>query len=126
MRIERWVGRWIMTVGVLHLPVALVKHHAAWRDVAAAGVFDVVQGHVARGHAAWFLVAGLLLLLLGAQIDAMEGARLRPPRWHGALMLTVAAFVLVLMPRSGTWLLLPPALALLFPGRVFARDPSRP
>lgn len=111
---KRWTGRWVMAIGVVHMPVAWLKHAPAWDEIAGAGFFNVVKGHVARGHAAWFLIAGLLLLLLGAQLDAMEKAGLRPPPAIGLSMLLVCAFVLLLMPVSGTWLLLPPAFALAF------------
>ena len=48
----------------------------------------------------------------GAVVDAMEKAHLRPGRLLGWFMLATAALLLVLMPLSGTWLLLPPAFAL--------------
>ncbi|WP_077594496.1 DUF6463 family protein [Polaromonas sp. A23] len=121
---KRWIGRWIMAVGVVHMPVAMVKHHAAWVDILGAGVFDVVAGDVARGHAAWFLIAGLLLLVVGALVDSLEKAHVPPPLPMGAGMLLVVGLVLLLMPRSGTWLLLPPALALL--GRAFRPDAVGP
>ena len=113
---KRWVGRWIMGVGLIHLPVALFVHRIAWGEIAQAGWFDAVRGHVHRGHAAWFLLAGLLLLMLGGVVDAMEKARMRPGRHLGWLMLAAAAFLLVLIPLSGTWLLLPPAFALALNG----------
>lgn len=109
---KRWIGRWLMGVGVVHMPVALLVHRNAWQEVAGAGFFDAVAGHVARGHAAWFLISGLILLMVGALVDALEKASLRPPLVLGIGMLLASAFVLVLMPRSGTWLLLVPAFAL--------------
>lgn len=113
---KRWMGRWIMAVGAIHLPVALFVHRVAWAEIAQAGWFDAVRGHVSRGHAAWFLLAGLLLLMLGAVVDAMEKAGLRPGRSLGGFMLATAVLLLVLMPLSGTWLLLPPAFGLAFSG----------
>ena len=110
---KRWIGRWLMAVGALHVPIALVKHRAIWGEIGEAGVFDVVAGHAARGHAAWFLVAGPTLLFLGVLVDALEKAQLRPPLALGVAMLLTAVLLLVLMPRSGTWLLLPPAFAMI-------------
>lgn len=111
---KRWIGRWLMAVGALHVPIALVKHHAIWSQIAQAGTFDAVAGHADRGHATWFLIAGPSLLFLGAVLDALEKARVRPPLALGLAMLLMAACMLVLMPRSGTWLLLAPAFALVW------------
>jgi len=116
---KRWIGRWIMVVGVVHMPVAMFRHHALWADIVAAGAFDAIAGDAARGHAAWFLISGLLLLVAGGLIDMLEQAQVRMPVLLGAGMLAIMALVLLLMPRSGTWLLLPPALALL--GRSMPR-----
>lgn len=110
---DRWIGRWLMVVGVIHMPVALIVHRAAWQDIAGAGFFNVVRGHVDRGQAAWFMIAGLLLLLLGAALDSAEKAQAQLPLVVGIAMLLTACCVLVLMPKSGTWLLLPPAFALI-------------
>ncbi|WP_141509843.1 DUF6463 family protein [Ramlibacter sp. WS9] len=113
---DRWIGRWLVGVGLIHMPVALIVHRAAWQDIAGAGFFNVVRGHVDRGQAAWFMIAGLLLLLLGAVIDALEKAQAQLPLGLGIAMLLTACCVLVLMPKSGTWLLLPPAFALIARG----------
>lgn len=114
---KRWIGRWLMAVGALHVPIALVKHQALWSEIADAGVFDVVAGDAARGHATWFMIAGPSLLFLGVVVDALEKAQVRPPVALGVAMLLTAICMLVLMPRSGTWLLLPPALAMIWRAR---------
>jgi hypothetical protein len=110
---KRWIGRWVMAVGALHVPIALIKHHAIWSEIGEAGVFDVVAGNAARGHATWFLVAGPTLIFIGVLVDALEKAQLRPPLALGIAMLLTAVLLLVLMPRSGGWLLLAPALAMI-------------
>ena len=110
---KRWIGRWLMVVGALHVPFSLVFHRAVWLDIANAGFFGTVAGQVLRGHAAWFLLFGPVLVLVGAALDALEKARLRPPLLLGVGMLLLTAFALVLMPRSGFWLILPPTFALL-------------
>jgi hypothetical protein len=125
IQMKRWIGRWLMAVGAVHIPFALFKHHAIWAGIAEAGVLDVVAGHPARGHAAWFLVAGPSVLFLGYLIDVLEQLRMRPPLVLGVALLLMAALLLVLMPRSGSWLLLPPAFALIAravgPGEAQAR-----
>lgn len=108
----RWIGRWLIVVGALHVPYGLVVHAAPWRDIAVAGFFDAVAGDVARGRAVWFLLVGPVLLLAGLAVDALEAAQVRVPALAGIAMLATTAFCLVLMPRSGFWLVLLPALAL--------------
>jgi hypothetical protein len=109
---ERWIGRWLMVVGALHVGYGLTKHATQWRDIAAAGFFDAVAGHAARGHAAWFLLCGPVLLLAGLVLDALEASRVRAPALAGIAALVLIVFGLVLMPRSGFWLAIPPAIAL--------------
>jgi hypothetical protein len=109
----RWIGRWLIVVGALHVLYGLVVHAASWQDIASAGFFDAVAGHVERGRAVWFLLVGPVLLLAGLAIDALEAAQVRVPALAGVAMLAMTAFCLVLMPRSGFWLAIPPALALI-------------
>jgi hypothetical protein len=108
----RWIGRWLMVVAALHVVYGLTVHSAQWSDIAAAGFYNVVAGDVTRGHAVWFLLFGPVLLLAGLILDALEAAQLRMPTLAGIATLLLTVVGLVLMPRSGFWLAIPPAIAL--------------
>ncbi|HLO94187.1 MAG TPA: DUF6463 family protein, partial [Burkholderiaceae bacterium] len=91
------------------------------RGMLAQGWFDSVGADPLRGAVSWFLLFGLPLALLALCIGPLRRAgetrRLRLLGW-GLLGLT--ALGASLMPASGFWLALPPALSLLWP-----RHPGR-
>ena len=107
---NRWIGRWLIAVAVLHTLFALVVFKAPLAQIVEAGVFDTVGRDPLRGAVVWFVLFGAMSLLLGLAIDAMEKAKLRLPSAIGICLLLLAIIGVVLMPSSGFWLLFPPAL----------------
>lgn len=109
-----WKGRWLLAVALLHTAVAAILFAPQWRALWQRGVFNAVAGDVHMGNAIWFLLFGAVLALLAWEVTALERsqppAALRPMGW---CLLALVAAGLVLMPVSGFWLVLPPALALL-------------
>jgi Family of unknown function (DUF6463) len=83
--------------------------------VVREGLWNTVDGVQGRPLAFWFLAAGLQLILLGALTDWIEARRPRMqlPRFFGWTLLAFAVGGIVLLPVSGFWLLLPPALGIL-------------
>ena len=70
------------------------------------------------GAVVWFVLFGVLFALLGwAILLAERNAALAPVplRGLGAGLLALTVLGIVLMPSSGFWLALPPALALCWP-----------
>ena len=109
-----WIGRWIVAVSVLHTLFGLFAFTAVLRSMTSAGLWDSVGSDAMRGAVAWFLLSGGFMLVAGLAIDAVErtGAEvsLRVTGWS---LLTVTAMCIVMMPVSGAWLLLPPAIAMI-------------
>ncbi|GAA4417226.1 DUF6463 family protein [Acidovorax lacteus] len=110
----RWKGPWLIAVAALHSVYAAIVFMPQWRDMAAQGVIASVGADPMLGAVAWFALFGALLALLGwvvlwAERHAPEASLQRPLGW-GLLALT--GMGIALMPDSGLWLLLPPALAL--------------
>jgi hypothetical protein len=110
---RRWIGRWIIGVSLIHSAATIAMFWPTIRDMAQRGVWDSVGTDPMRGAVAWFFLTGLFMFVLGLNIDKFEGST--PSAVGGvtgwALLLTVI-FGIVLMPVSGFWLLIPPALAL--------------
>lgn len=110
-----WKGLWLLAVAAVHTAFALVVFTAPLREIVRRGVFDSVGDDPMLGAVVWFVLFGVVLALLGwavLQIEragALAGASLRPLGF-GVLALTLLG--IVLMPASGFWLALPPALAL--------------
>lgn len=115
---ERWKGRWVMAVALIHTAFAVVMFGDEYAALLRAGLIDTVGTDARRGVVVWFLLFGPALWLAGQGIDALEARQQPLPRAMGITLLLLAALGAALMPASGFWLALPPALALLWPGRA--------
>ncbi len=110
-----WKGPWLVAVAAVHTVFAAIVFLPQWQDIVQRGVFDSVGSDPMRGAVAWFGLFGAALALLGWAIALLErspthaSAALRP-LGMGVLALTLLG--IALMPASGFWLALPPALAL--------------
>jgi hypothetical protein len=108
-----WPGVWIVAVGLLHTIFGFAVYSGGWAEMARRGWWNSVDGNLTTEHAFWFTVAGPLTILLGATVLWIErNAGLREPRFVGAALLAFVGVAGILMPVSGFWLFLPPALAL--------------
>ncbi|WP_233589956.1 DUF6463 family protein [Acidovorax sp. FJL06] len=110
-----WKGGWLLAVAAVHTAFAAVVFLPQLQEIARRGVFDSVGTDPMVGAVAWFVLFGGVLALLGWAVLLLERhAVLAPvplrPLGMGVLALTVLG--IVLMPASGFWLALPPALAL--------------
>jgi hypothetical protein len=108
---RRWIGRWIMVVGVLHALLGFGIYIDSTIAVVREGLWNTVAGVQGRPLAFWFVAAGFLVALVGALTSWIE-ARMAPPRFLGWTLLAFAVVGIVMIPVSGFWLLLPPAVAL--------------
>lgn len=109
-----WVGRWLIVVSIIHTLFAVVAFPQVLRSLVAAGIFNSVGTDPMRGAVAWFVLFGVLLFVYGHAITLLEratGGAL--PKSVGWSLLAVVIAGVVLMPASGFWLALPPAVAVL-------------
>jgi hypothetical protein len=109
---RRWIGRWILVVGVLHSLLGLGVYIDSVVAVVREGLWNTVALVQGRPLAFWFIAAGFLVALVGALTGWIE-ARMEPPRFLGWTLLAFAVVGIVMMPVSGFWLLLPAAVAIL-------------
>lgn len=110
-----WIGRWLLGVALLHTFFGLVAFPQVLLQLWQLGVFDAVGTDPLRGAVVWFLLFGAPLTLLAWVITPLERRQEATPllRRLGWGLLALALAGVVLMPASGFWLVLPPALALL-------------
>ncbi|MDQ3471471.1 MAG: DUF6463 family protein [Pseudomonadota bacterium] len=114
MNSKRWIGRWIIAVSALHTLFGLLAFAPVLQAMLSAGLWNSVGPDAMRGSAAWFLISGGFMLVFGLAVDACErGNGDRPLRAIGWSLLIVTLVVIVVMPVSGAWLLLPPAIAMM-------------
>lgn len=109
-----WKGMWLLAVAAVHTAFAAIVFLPQWQDIVRRGVFDSVGSDPMRGAVVWFGLFGAALALLGWAIVLLERSPTPPAalRPLGMGVLALALLGIVLMPASGFWLALPPALAL--------------
>jgi hypothetical protein len=110
-----WIGKWIVAVSIVHTIFAVVVFPKVILQIFLDGVFDSIGVDPLRGAVAWFVLFGLVLFGLGLAINIIED------RSHGDIpvsigfsLLFVILLGIVLMPISGFWLALPPALVIIY------------
>jgi hypothetical protein len=111
---QRWIGIWIVCVGVVHTVFGLVFHFQIHLQLASGGFFNTVNGQLDRELAFWFVYWGLMAMLLGYLVDWVERRRWPLPRFLGWALLALTVMTVFVMPISGLWLMLPPAVGALF------------
>jgi Family of unknown function (DUF6463) len=110
---QRWIGRWIIIVSLLHSTITFFMFWPTIRNIVRSGVWNSVGADPMRGAVVWFFFAGLFMFMLGLTIDRLEDSALPHfSRATGLALLLTSALGIILMPMSGFWLMLPPALAL--------------
>lgn len=109
----RWVGRWIILVGVVHCIFGAVVFFEPLSGIVRDGIWNAVDGYPGRPLAFWFEFLGLLTILFGATVDRMEKDRGEFPAFlsYGFLIMTMLG--ILTMPMGGGWLLLPAAIGLM-------------
>ena len=114
---KRWIGIWLMTIAVAHTLVGSIVFFRPLQDIILDGVYNAVGGDFARKTAVWFLTVGFLLFLFGAVIDYLERQKFKfNSRSIGLVFFIISATGVILIPNSGFWLLLPPAIGLILRG----------
>lgn len=117
----RWIGRAVMAIGVLHTVVGVSMFRSTLGDVFAEGLVNTVHGQPVREFAFWFVFFGFLGILLGALVDWCEQVPQPLPSFLGFGLLAIAILCVTIMPASGGWLLVPPAVGALLRSRAATR-----
>ena len=110
-----WIGHWLLAVAVLHTAFAALFYGPVLQKMAERGLVNSVGADPLMGAVSWFVLFGALLALLALAITPLERAGGQAPvlRRLGWGLLALTLLGLLLMPASGFWLALPPAIALL-------------
>jgi len=110
---KKWVGKSMMVVGLLHTFLGSAHFQGVLADMFNAGLFNTVhRQQLDRFGAFWFLFSGLALILVGALVDWFERKRLALPAFFKWGFLGLTALGCLVMPKSGFWLMVIPAVGL--------------
>jgi len=119
--VDRYAGELLMATGVLHTLVGLRAFRAPLAAIGRDGVVDAVARAPERRLTVWFLLFGLSTIQIGGLTRWVYRHTGTLPAFHGRALLGISGLGVLLMPRSGFWLVLPQAALAL----VVARDGSR-
>lgn len=108
----RWVGRWIVLVGVVHCVLGAVIFFDPLSGIVRDGIWNAVDGYSGRPLAFWFEFLGLFTILFGALVDWIEKNKERFPAFLGYGFLILTVLGIVTMPVGGGWLMVPAAIGL--------------
>ncbi len=110
-----WIGKWIVAVSIVHTILAFVVFPEVISQIFLDGVFDSIGVDPLRGAVVWFLLFGFVLFALGLATNIIEEISNGDiPVSIGFSLLFVILLGVVLMPVSGFWLALPPALTIIY------------
>ncbi len=110
---KHWIGRWLMGVSIIHTIFALVLFHKVLASLIQRGFFNTVGNDPMAGAVVWFVLFGAVLFICGLAISALEQSSSVLPKSLGWSLLALIALGIALMPVSGFWLAIVPAVAIL-------------
>lgn len=113
---SRWIGRSVVGIGLVHTAFGFVVGGGLVAEIVDAGFFGTVNGQPHREAIFWFIFFGLLLLAFGFLLDWIESKGVSMPKSIGFGLLAMTVLAVMLMPASGWWLLLAPALGIAMKG----------
>lgn len=105
-----WVGKAIAAVGIIHSIFGFVIFRQTIAELFSEGLFNTVNGQPMREFAFWFILSGFFWILFGLLVDWCEREMKRLPHFIGWGFLSLTIIVLIIMPISGGWLMLIPAV----------------
>jgi hypothetical protein len=110
-----WIGKWIIAVSIIHTIFAFVVFSEVILQILLDGVFNSVGADSLRGAVVWFLLFGFVLFAFGLATNIIEEmSNGDVPVSIGFSLLFVILLGVILMPISGFWLALPPALTIIY------------
>jgi hypothetical protein len=112
-----WIGRWLMAVSVIHCAFGVFVFRQHLLQIAQTGWLGGVGRDAMLSAATWFMLFSAPLMLAGLAIHTLERQGAGLPRALAWWLLGTAAIGVALMPASGFYLVLPPAIAILLRAR---------
>ena len=113
----RIAGRFLVAIGLLHVVLFPWWGRVPLLAAAQDGFFNAVNPHKDRQEIFWSLCFGMMGVFLGQLISWSDAQGKQTPAFLGWELLGLAALGAVLMPISGWWLVMVPAVLILAASR---------
>ena len=113
-----WIGRWLVAVAIVHTGFAVFVFAPDLGEIVRRGFFNVVAGDMRLVAVTWFVLFGAVLFIVGLAVTALERSnQAQVPASVGWSLLALALLGIALMPASGFYLVLVPAMAVVLKSR---------
>ena len=109
----RLAGRLLMVIGIIHCALFLWWGRPVFAAIWQDGFFNTIDPHRDRQMIFWSLCFGALAIFLGQLVSWLEGQGKRTPAFMGWELLALFVIACALMPVSGGWLALIPAVLII-------------
>ena len=114
-KLWKYSGIFLLATGILHSVVGIVLNKDYFRAILKDGLFNAVENNVHRELAFWFLVCGVIIILLGHVLHHYIKKEQKPaPFFVGYYLLGLSVIGCIAVPVSGFWLFIPQALIILW------------
>lgn len=125
---RRTVGKLVVAIGGIHLAASAVFYRGDLLAMIDRGVVNAVEpaGAVPLDAGFWYLSAGLGMLMYGGLVWWYERNVGPAPAIVGWSLVALTAWGVVLVPASGFWAFLVPAIIAIRSARGQARQPVAP
>lgn len=118
-------GTFLMAIGVIHCTVGLAFGLDTLGQILSDGFVDAVEPHVGRMYWFWFMMTGLLLIIVGQLTHTIERRGGPLPGYLGWEILALGVFATVAIPVSGGWLVIGAGVYLLLKRRQLRQSLQR-
>ena len=114
-KLWKYSGIFLVATGILHSVVGIVLGKDYLLAILKDGLWDAVIKDVYRELAFWFLICGIIIIILGHLLHVYIKKTLKPaPLFVGYYLLGLSAIGCIVAPVSGFWLFIPQALIIIF------------
>ncbi|MBU2885457.1 hypothetical protein KO507_06755 [Gilvimarinus agarilyticus] len=122
MKVAQYSGWYLLATGIIHNTIGLVMGWPILKGIHSAGWWNAVErgGEIdfARSAIVWFLVLGFFWMLMGYLMQQWLKQIRRPlPIAMGWGMVLIGAWVALMLPASGAWLVIVQGLIVLLDRR---------
>lgn len=106
-KLWRYSGLFLSLTGVLHICVSLMDFGGKYKGMLADGLLNSLSDS-SRALAFWFLIIGVLLIILGQTLSYyIKQCRQPAPLFLGYTLLALSVIGCIIVPVSGFWLFIP-------------------
>jgi len=121
MKLWKFSGTLFSITGIIHIIVGFLMGKDAYLGMLRDGLFDSVKDDYVRGFALWFLLFGVLMIMMGQTMQHYIKKEQKPaPLFLGYSFLFLGILGCIVEPVSGFWLILPQALIIILAKRTQA------